>query len=157
MPALDLATRTTSGAAARILAMTGMSSSGPLPQLPPIASAPQAARCRDRVLGGDAHHRVAARVEGHRRDEGDARGGLADALDGGLDLVEVGHRLDPDDVDATGDQRRGLLAEDVDRLVVVERAERRHDLAARADVAGHERRAAGGVAPRPGAGWPPSG
>ena len=39
----DLATRVTSGATACILAMTGMSSSGPFPQLPPMASAPHAA------------------------------------------------------------------------------------------------------------------
>ena len=63
---------------------------------------------------------------------------LADALDGGLDLVEVGHRLDPDEVHAAGDERGRLLAEDVDRDLVVERAERRDDLAARADVAGDE-------------------
>ena len=42
----------------------------------------------------------------------------ADALDGGLDLDQVGHRLDPDQVDATGHERRRLLGEDVDRLVV---------------------------------------
>jgi hypothetical protein len=42
MPALDFATRMASGAAARILAMTGTSSSGPFPQLPPTASAPHA-------------------------------------------------------------------------------------------------------------------
>ena len=46
-----------------------------------------------------------------------------DALDRGADLRQVGHRLDPDQVDAAGDERRGLLGEDVDRLVVVERPE----------------------------------
>ena len=71
--------------------------------------------------------------------------GLADALDGRLDLGEVGHRLDPDEVDAAGDQRGGLLAEDVDRLVVGERPERLDDLAGRPDVAGDERVTAGRV------------
>ena len=71
--------------------------------------------------GRDAHHRVAAGVERHRRDERDAGRHAADALDGGLDLGQVGHRLDPDEVDAAGHQRGRLLGEDVDRLVVVER------------------------------------
>ena len=53
---------------------------------------------------------------------GDARRHAPDALDRGLDLAEVGHRLDPDQVDAAGDERRRLLGEDVDGLVVVERA-----------------------------------
>ena len=63
----------------------------------------------------------------------------ADALDGGLDLDEVGHRLDPDEVHAARDERSGLLGEDVDGLVVVERAGRRDDRAAGPDVAGDER------------------
>ena len=42
MPAFDFATSRTSGATARIRAMTVVTSSGPLPQLPPTASAPQA-------------------------------------------------------------------------------------------------------------------
>src|SRR3972149_4501684 len=46
IPAFASPTRTASGAAARILAMTGTSSSGPLPQLPPIASAPHSTRAR---------------------------------------------------------------------------------------------------------------
>jgi hypothetical protein len=88
---------------------------------------------------------VATGVEGHGGDEGDRRRDATDALDGGLDLVEVRHRLDPDEVDAAGDQRRGLLAEDVDRDVVVERAERLDDLARWADVAGDQRATTRGV------------
>src|SRR6185369_11538445 len=68
-----------------------------------------------------------------------------DALDGCLDLLEVGHRLDPDQVDATGHERGGLLGEDVDRLVIVERAGRGEDRTARADIAGHEGIATRGV------------
>ena len=67
------------------------------------------------------------------------------AFDGGLDLVEVGHRLDPDEVHPAGDQRGRLLPEDIDGDLVVERAEWGDDLAARPDVAGDERRAARGV------------
>src|SRR3990170_2675108 len=52
IPALDLPTRMTSGATARILATTGMSSSGPFPQLPPIAFAPHSASARTARSGG---------------------------------------------------------------------------------------------------------
>ena len=44
MPTFDLATSRASGCAACILAMTGVSSSGPLPQLPPNAWTPSSAR-----------------------------------------------------------------------------------------------------------------
>ena len=40
MPTLPFATSIASGNAARIRSMTGTSSSGPLPQLPPTAAAP---------------------------------------------------------------------------------------------------------------------
>ena len=125
--------------------MTGSSSSGPLPQLPPIASAPAGRECRDRSLGRDAHHRVAPGVEGHRGHDRDPLGCPPDAGDRRLDLGEVRHRLDPDHVDAAGDERGCLLGEDVDRLGLVERPERRHDLAGRSDVARHERPPAGRV------------
>ena len=114
MPAFDLATRTTSGS-------RGVHPLDDREQLVGAVAAVAADSVGapgdeglDRLLGRHAHHRVAAGVEGHRGDQGDARGGAPDALDGGLDLVEVGHRLDPDEVDAAGDERRGLLAEDVD-------------------------------------------
>ena len=113
--------------------------------------------CDDRLLGRDAHHRVAARVEGHRRDERDPGRHPPNALDGGLDLDEIGHRLDPDQVHAARDERRRLLGEDVDGLVVLERPGRSHDRPGRADVAGDERAPAHRVRPRSEAGPPPSG
>ena len=125
--------------------MTVISSSGPLPQLPPTASAPHAVSDATACSGRDAHHRVAARVEGHRGDQGDPGRHAPDALDGGLDLGQVGHRLDPDEVDATGHERGSLLGEDVDRLVVVERPGRGEDRAARTDVAGDQRVATGRI------------
>ena len=88
---------------------------------------------------------MAAGVEGHRRDQRDAGRHATDALDGGLDLGQVGHRLDPDQVDAAGHERRRLLGEDVDRLVVLERPGRRQDRAARPDVAGDQGVASGRI------------
>ena len=93
--------------AACICAMTGISSSGPLPQLPPIASAPQAAQAPRRPARARRPSSCGrgCRTSSSRR--GRSPGDDAtDALDGGLDLVEVGHRLDPDQVDAAGDRAR---------------------------------------------------
>ena len=69
----------------------------------------------------------------------------ADALDGGLDLDEIGHRLDPDEVDASGDERGRLLGKDVDGFFVLEGSGRGHDRAGRADVSGDESRRAAAV------------
>ena len=71
--------------------------------------------------------------------------GAPDALDSGRDLGEVRHRLDPDHIDAARDQLAGLLLERADRVVALERAERRHDQARRADVPRHQRIAPGGI------------
>jgi hypothetical protein len=57
--------------------------------------------------------------------------------------------LDPDEIDATGRERGGLLPEHVDRDLVVERPQRLDDLSAWSDVAGDEGRPAGGVHLRP--------
>ena len=103
----------------------------------------------DGGLGLDAHHRVAASIEGHRRDDRDRRGDLADPDDRRPDLLEIGHRLDPDNIDTTGDKRRGLLREDIDRLVEIERPDRHHDRARRADIARDERIGSGGFHLRP--------
>jgi hypothetical protein len=54
IPAFDFATRTTSGSTARIRSITGTSSSGPLPQFPPTASAPHATIASTACSGGDA-------------------------------------------------------------------------------------------------------
>ena len=51
IPAFDLATSTMSGAIACIFSTTGSSSSGPLPQFPPMASAPAAASAATAVSG----------------------------------------------------------------------------------------------------------
>ena len=142
IPAFDLATRTTSGAAACIVAMTGMSSSGPFPQLPPIASAPHAASASTASSGDTpiiVWPRVSKVIVATSAIPGAAWRTPSMAA---LISVEIGHRLDPDEVHAAGDERRGLLAEDVDGLVVGERPERLDDLAGRSDVAGHERVAA---------------
>ena len=125
--------------------MTPSSSSGPLPQLPPTASAPHARRATT-ACSGETPIIVWPRVSKVIV----AMSGIAGATRrtpsiAALISLEVGHRLDPDQVHAAGHERGRLLGEDVDRLVVVERAERGHDLAARADVAGHERA------------WPPAG
>ena len=60
------------------------------------------------------------------------------ALDRRLDLRQVGHRLDPDEVHASGDERLGLLGEEVHGVVVVEGPGRGHDGPARSDVPGDE-------------------
>ena len=60
------------------------------------------------------------------------------AIPGGLDLVEVGHRLDPDEVHAAGHEGRGLLAKDIDRVVVFQRPERGDDFATGPDITGHQ-------------------
>ena len=93
----------------------------------------------------DAHHGVAARIERHRRDDRNCRCGLSDALDRSADLLEIGHRLNPDDVHATGDQGGRLLGKDIDGLVEIEAPERHHDRAGRADVAGHQGVGPGGL------------
>ena len=145
IPAFDLATRTTSGSAARIRSMTVISSSGPLPQLPPTASAPHALSDATACSGETpiiVWPRVSKVIVVIRAMPGETRRTPSMAA---LISRQVGHRLDPDEVDATGDQRGRLLGEDVDRLVVVERAGRREDRAARTDVTGHQRVAAGRV------------
>ena len=122
-----------------------MSSSGPLPQLPPTASAPHAVSEATACSGLTpiiVWPRVSKVIVVMSAIPGDD---APDALDGGLDLAQVGHRLDPDQVDPARHEGGGLLGEDVDRLVVVERAGRGEDRAARTDVARDERVAAGRV------------
>ena len=86
----------------------------------------------------DAHHGLARRVEARRGGEGHAD--LCGRLRGGADLLERRHGLDPDHVGAAFLQPLDLLDEDLDRLVLGERAERREQVAGRPDRARHHHR-----------------
>ncbi len=74
-----------------------------------------------------------------RGDDRDRRRDLAHPGDRGPDLLEVGHRLDPDEIDATRDERCCLLGEDIDGLIEIECADGHHDRAGWPDIAGNER------------------
>ena len=66
----------------------------------------------------------------------------------GAHLLQRRHGLDPDDVGAALLQPLDLLDEDVDRLVLGERPERRQEVAGRPDRAGDDHRPAGGIGDR---------
>ena len=122
------------------------SRSGPRPQFAPTAVAPKPAIAGDGLRGRDAHHRAAVRVEAHRRPRPELGGVRPRRLDGGLDLGQVAHGLDQDEVERRRPRARDLLREERLGLLGRQRAERREELARRADVAGDEDRR--GVATR---------
>ena len=138
MPALDLATSRASGVGGPHPGYHAEQLVGPVAAVATDRVRAPRGQGDDRLLRRDAHHRVAAGVEGHRGDQRDANRDAPDTLDRRLDLGQVGHRLDPDQVHTTGHQGGGLLGKDVDGLAVVERAGRRHDRPARPDVSGDQ-------------------
>ena len=93
--------------------------------------------------GRHAHHGLARRVEARRGGEGHAD--PRSRRGGGADLLERRHGLDPDDVDAAVLQALDLLDEDLDRLVLGQRAERCEEVAGRPDRAGNHHRPPGGI------------
>ena len=95
MPASDLATSTAFGSSACIFWITASSSSGTVAA---VAAHGGSAQCRAApagLLGRDAHHGSAVGVKGHRGDDRRCRPDAANAFDGGLDLFEGRHGLDP--------------------------------------------------------------
>ena len=95
---------------------------------------------------GDPHHGLAGGVEARRQGEGHAD--LRRRAGGGAHFLQRRHGLDPDDVGAALLQPLDLLDEDVDRLVLGERPERRQQVAGRPDRAGDDHRPPGGIGDR---------
>jgi hypothetical protein len=79
----------------------------------------------------ESHHRAAGSVE--RARDGVRHAGVDRGTCGGAELFDRRHRLDPDHVGATGDQRVDLLAKDRHRVVLAERAEGLEQLAGGSD------------------------
>ncbi len=91
-----------------------------------------------RIGRADAHHRAQVGVEAHRDDD---RQVGRDLLRGGqrrVGLAQVAQSLDQHQVDAALDQRRELLGEQRLGLLGGHGAERRQQLAGRAEVAGDQ-------------------
>ena len=125
--------------------MTGVSSSGPLPQLPPKAWTPSASSAAAAASGETpiiVWPRVSKVIVAMIGIDGSAARtpSMAAVISARSDIVSIQMQSTPP---AASEAR--LLGEAGHCLVVLERAERRHDQAARPDVAGHERRAAGRV------------
>ena len=98
-------------------------------------SAPQPFELRHERLRRHAVQRVAVVFRRHLRDDRQ----VAHAADGAnrrADLVDVAKRLEHEQIDATVDERRGLLAEMLFRLVDAGLAPRLDANAERADRAG---------------------
>ena len=87
------------------------------------------------LLRPDPHHRTAAGIEGHRRDEREAC--ARSPLHRSLQLILGVQGLDPGDVRAAAAKTLGLLGESVERLGVRAFAERLQNVAGGANRSGH--------------------
>ena len=98
--------------------------------------------------GAEAHHGAPVGVEAHGRDEGKPRRGGAGG--GRLDLFLGRHGLDPEQIDPTLGQGRGLLGEGGNGRFGGEGTQRLEELACRPDRAGDHHGPAGGIGDAPG-------
>ena len=117
----------------------GLDLVGAVAAVPANRGEPKLRQGVDRVGGAHAHHREAARVEGHRGDNGQLGRPFACALNGGAHLVQVAHRLDPERVGAACGQAHGLCGEALHGDRVGQLAHGLEQLAAGADRARHKR------------------